>query len=188
MQYTYLCNRKDIRIYTHHLNIERIKEMNTLMYLGLDENKVQPVVKGLAQLLADFQVYYANLRGLHWNVKGKGFFNLHEAYEKFYNDAAAKVDEIAERILQLGARPENRYSEYLKVARLQEDGFEPEGKEGLETVLDNLSNLIKQERAIAKLAAEADDDATVGLMDGFLEGQEKNVWMIVAFLDKSYKK
>ena len=55
-------------------------------------------------------------------------------------------------------------------------------------MLDNLSNLIKQERAIAKLAAEADDDATVGLMDGFLEGQEKNVWMIVAFLDKSYKK
>ena len=51
--------------------------MNTLMYLGLDENKVQPVVKGLAQLLADFQVFYANLRGLHWNVKGKRFFSLH---------------------------------------------------------------------------------------------------------------
>jgi len=26
------------------------------------------------------------------------------------------------------------------------------------------------------------------LMDGFLAGQEKNVWMFVAFLDKSYKK
>ncbi len=90
--------------------------------------------------------------------------------------------------MQLGATPENRFSEYLKVATIKESGNEPEGKEGLETVLDNLSNLIKQERAIAKLAAEADDDATVGLMDGFLEGQEKNVWMIVAFLDKSYKK
>jgi len=162
--------------------------MNTLSYLGLDENKVQPVVKGLAQLLTDFQVFYANLRGLHWNVKGKRFFSLHAKYEELYNDAAEKVDEIAERLLQLGATPENRFSEYLKVATIKESGNEPEGKEGLETVLDNLSNLIKQERAIAKLAAEADDDATVGLMDGFLEGQEKNVWMIVAFLDKSYKK
>ena len=48
--------------------------MNTLSYLGLDENKIQPIVKGLAQLLADFQVFYANLRGLHWNVKGKLLF------------------------------------------------------------------------------------------------------------------
>ena len=84
------------------------------MYLGLDENKVQPVVKGLAQLLADFQVFYANLRGLHWNVKGKRFFSLHAKYEELYNDAAEKVDEIAERLLQLGATPENRFSEYLK--------------------------------------------------------------------------
>ncbi len=48
--------------------------MSTLKYLGLDEKKVQPVVEGLSQLLADFQVFYANLRGLHWNVKGKRFF------------------------------------------------------------------------------------------------------------------
>ena len=74
------------------------------------------------------------------------------------------------------------------MATIKESGNEPEGKEGVETVLDNLGNLIKQERAIAKLAADADDDATVGLMDGFLAGQEKNVWMFVAFLDKSYKK
>ena len=85
--------------------------MNTLSYLGLDENKVQPVVKGLAQLLADFQVFYANLRGLHWNVKGKRFFSLHAKYEELYNDAAEKVDEIAERLLQLGATPKNRFSE-----------------------------------------------------------------------------
>ncbi|MBF1577371.1 MAG: DNA starvation/stationary phase protection protein, partial [Prevotella shahii] len=38
--------------------------MNTLNYLGLDEKKVQPVVNGLSQLLADFQVVYTNLRGL----------------------------------------------------------------------------------------------------------------------------
>ena len=69
------------------------------MYLGLDGNKVQPVVKGLAQLLADYQVFYTNLRGLHWNVKGNRFFGLHAKYEELYNDAAEKVDEIAERLL-----------------------------------------------------------------------------------------
>ena len=68
--------------------------MKTLDVLGLDEKKVNGVVSALNQLLADFQVYYMNLRGLHWNVKGKGFFTLHAKYEELYNDAAAKVDVI----------------------------------------------------------------------------------------------
>ena len=70
--------------------------MNTLKYLGLNSEKVAPVVKALSQLLADYQVFYANLRGFHWNVRGKGFFMLHEHYENLYNDTANKVDEVAE--------------------------------------------------------------------------------------------
>ena len=50
-------------------------------------------------MLADLQVFYSNLRGFHWNVKGHGFFVLHSKYEELYNDAAEKVDEVAERIL-----------------------------------------------------------------------------------------
>ena len=134
--------------------------------------------------MADYQVFYANLRGLHWNVKGKGFFQLHAKYEGYYNDAAEKVDEIAERILQLGGTPENRFSEYLKVATLKEDGFTPAGGDGMRKVLDSLAVLIKQERHIVELASEAEDEVTVGLMDDFLAGQEKNVWMISAFLEE----
>ena len=37
-----------------------------------------------------------------------------------YNDTAEKVDEIAERILMLGGTPENKFSEYLKVAKVKE--------------------------------------------------------------------
>ena len=158
--------------------------MRTTNYLSLDEKKVSHVVVALNQLLADYQVFYANLRGLHWNVKGKGFFQLHAKYEAYYNDAAEKVDEIAERILQLGGTPENRFSEYLKVATLKEDGFTPAGGDGMRKVLDSLAVLIKQERHIVELASEAEDEVTVGLMDDFLAGQEKNVWMISSFLEE----
>lgn len=157
--------------------------MKTLDYLHLDNKKVNNVVNALSQLLADFQVYYTNLRGFHWNVKGKMFFGLHAQYEAYYNDAAEKIDEIAERILQLGGTPENRFSEYLKKATLKEDGFKPAGTEGMKKILDDLSVLIKQEREIAKLAGEAEDDVTVALMDDYLASQEKTVWMISALLE-----
>ena len=71
--------------------------MKTLNYIKLNESGVANVVSALHQLLADFQVYYTNLRGFHWNIKGHGFFVLHEKFESMYDDAAEKVDEIAER-------------------------------------------------------------------------------------------
>ena len=81
--------------------------MKNLEIIGLDESKVNKVKDALAQLLADYQIYYTNLRNLHWNVKGHKFFTMHSKYEELYNEAAAHVDEIAERILQLGAHPES---------------------------------------------------------------------------------
>ena len=81
------------------------------------------VVDALQQLLADYQVYYTNLRGFHWNVKGKDFFVLHEQYEKMYDDAAAKIDEIAERILMLDGVPAHNFSQYLQLAKVKETAY-----------------------------------------------------------------
>ena len=94
----YLCTReKKTRLSTtktHNI-------MKTLNFTGLNSELTLNVVNALAQLLADFQIHYTNLRNLHWNVRGHGFFIMHEKYEELYDDAAAKIDEIAERILQL---------------------------------------------------------------------------------------
>lgn len=158
--------------------------MKNLDYLKLDEVKVAAVVDSLNNLLANLQVYYANLRGSHWNVKGKGFFILHAKYEELYDDAAAKVDEVAERILQLGGVPENRPSVYTAAADVRESGNVPAGKDGILEVLDTTSLLIAKEREIAGLAGETGDNVTAALMDDYLKGQEKLVWMLLAFLEK----
>ena len=89
--------------------------MKTLEFIKLNESGANNVVASLQQLLADFQVYYTNLRGFHWNIKGHDFFVLHSQFEKMYDDTAEKVDEIAERILMLGGTPANKFSDYLKV-------------------------------------------------------------------------
>ena len=149
--------------------------MKTLNYIKLNESGVANVVSALHQLLADFQVYYTNLRGFHWNIKGHGFFVLHEKFESMYDDAAEKVDEIAERILMLGGVPENKFSEYLKVAKI---------KEVSDNILETYGYLIGEERKIIELANEAGDDVTADLMTGYLKEQEKMVWMLVAFSTK----
>ena len=156
--------------------------MNVLSITGLDANQVAPIVKGLQQLLADFQVYYANLRGYHWHVRGPQFFTLHSQFEKMYNEAAESVDEIAERILQLGATPENRFSQYLQKSQIKEQTGVSCASEIIPQILDSLKVLIAQERKIAALADEAGDIATGDLISDLLDEQEKSVWMISALL------
>jgi starvation-inducible DNA-binding protein len=65
------------------------------------------------QLLPNLQVFYMNARGIHWNMKGEKFFELHLKFEELYNDLVLKGDEVAERIFTLGYRPMHAYSDYI---------------------------------------------------------------------------
>lgn len=158
--------------------------MKTLNYIKLNEKEVSSVVASLQQLLADFQVYYTNLRGFHWNIKGHGFFVLHSKFEDLYNDAAEKVDELAERVLMLGGTPANKFSEYLKVAKVKEVDGVSNADEALNNILETYSYLIAEERKLLSLASEVNDEVTVALMNDYLKEQEKMVWMLVAYNSK----
>ncbi|MFV0402556.1 MAG: Dps family protein [Bacteroides graminisolvens] len=158
--------------------------MKTLNYIKLNEKEVSSVVASLQQLLADFQVYYTNLRGFHWNIKGHGFFVLHSKFEDLYNDAAEKVDELAERVLMLGGTPANKFSEYLKVAKVKEVDGVSNADEALNNILETYSYLIAEERKLLSLASEVNDEVTVALMSDYIKEQEKMVWMLVAYNSK----
>lgn len=94
--------------------------MKTLNLIGLDKEKSKELVNHLNDLLANYQIFYQNLRGFHWNVKGSNFFELHAKFEEYYNDAIEKVDEIAERVLTLEGTPLHSYSAYMKQAEIKE--------------------------------------------------------------------
>lgn len=155
--------------------------MKTLDFIKLDANTSMQTVEALQHLLADYQVFYTNLRGLHWHVKGKNFFVMHEQFENLYNNAAEKVDEIAERILMLDGIPAHNFSEYLKITGVKESGYVTDGDAGLKLVLDTYSHFIARERAILKLASEVGDESTVAMMSDYIKEQEKMVWMLVAY-------
>jgi len=67
--------------------------------IGLDAIKAKKLADLLNVLLANYQLFYINSRGFHWNIKGEKFFELHLKFEELYTDTQLKIDEIAERIL-----------------------------------------------------------------------------------------
>lgn len=152
--------------------------------IGIETSKAQELSKMLGQLLSEYQVFYANVRGFHWNIKGDKFFELHVKFEELYNDLNAKIDEIAERILTLGCAPEYRYSKYVAMASIIEVENTADGREDIENIVESMSVIIKQERSIMELAGEADDEGTAALMSDYIREQEKSIWMYTAYLNK----
>ncbi len=150
--------------------------------IGIDKEKANALSDKLNYLLADYQLFYQNLRGLHWNIKGKEFFELHLKFEELYDDAVIKVDEIAERILTLGGEPLHTFSDYLKASVIDEEKGITNGRTGVEIIVKNFSVLIQKEREILSLAAGADDEGTVSQMSDYITETEKTLWMLNAYL------
>ena len=150
--------------------------------LGLDKHKTEILVKELNVLLANFQIYYQNVRGLHWNIKGKNFFELHVKFEEFYTDAQEKVDLIAERILTLQGTPLHTFSDYEALAKVPVGKNISKDVEAVKLVVDSLSELLKIERAILGVSDQANDEGTNSMMSDFIAEQEKTLWMMNAWL------
>lgn len=150
--------------------------------IGIEKEKATELTKKLNQLLADYQMFYQNLRGLHWNIKGREFFELHLKFEELYDDAVLKIDEIAERILTLEGEPLHTFTDYINTSNIKEERSVTNGIEGVKIVVNNFSKIIIQERQILALAGEAEDEGTVSLMSDYISQTEKTLWMLNSYL------
>lgn len=151
--------------------------------IGLDHQESQKTAEHLNDLLANYQVFYMNLRGFHWNITGKKFFELHLKFEELYNDALIKVDEIAERVLTLSATPLHTFNNYLEVTEIKAAENVTDGEVAIDHILEALKTLLTKERAILSMAGDANDEGTASLMSDYIVEQEKLVWMLSAYQD-----
>ncbi|KFD38925.1 Dps family protein [Schleiferia thermophila] len=158
--------------------------MNNLSIIGLNKEKSQELAEKLNKLLANYSVFYMNVRGYHWNIRGDKFFELHLKFEELYNDLLVKIDEIAERILTLGHTPYHSYPTIIKNATVKIDENVTDGHQCVEGILGALKVIISQQRELLELSDEVNDEGTNALMSDYIREQEKLSWMYSAYLNK----
>ncbi|MDI1255084.1 MAG: DNA starvation/stationary phase protection protein [Flavobacterium sp.] len=150
--------------------------------IGLPIEQSEQLVLSLNKLLSNFQVYYQNLRGLHWNIRGKRFFDLHIKFEQLYGDAQLKIDEIAERVLTLGGIPLHTFEDYIANNQLRIGKAIHKDELAVQLIIDSLADLLKIEREILAQSGDVNDEGTNSMMSDFIKEQEKTVWMMKAWL------
>ncbi len=157
--------------------------MTTKNQIGLDKTKSKHLADNLNSLLANYMMFYQNTRGLHWNIKGDKFFELHLKFEELYTNLLVKVDEVAERILTLSAIPLHTFDDYINTAKITIVKNVSDGKKGVQTILEAFEIIIIEQRELLKLSADAGDEGTNALMSDYIREQEKLVWMYSSYLN-----
>lgn len=157
-----------------------MKELN----LNLDGKKLKNVVGRLNILLANYTIYYQNLRNFHWNITGINFFVLHEQFETLYNEARENIDLIAERIRTLKSMPETRMSKYLEMGTIREDHGMKSDMAMVSKLIEDHNALILNLRDTIEMAQSASDEGTVDVVSSILASLEKNSWMLDSWMNR----
>ena len=153
--------------------------------IGLPIAESEMIVDKLNGLLSSYQVFYQNLRGIHWNIRGKRFFDLHVKFEELYNDAQLQVDLIAERILTVGGKPLHTFEDYIKNNQILIGKDISNDEKAVHLIVNSLSGLLKIEREILEESANISDEGTNAMMSDLIKSQEKTIWMMNAYLEET---
>lgn len=147
----------------------------------------ESVRKAMCELLnarlADAIDLMLQTKQAHWNVKGPQFFSLHQLFDKVNEVAAEGVDDVAERLVELGGTADGTLPTVSKKTTLPAI---PNGAVAAEVHLTalvaSLSAFGKGARAAIDVAAKAGDADTADLFTEISRENDKYLWMVEAHL------
>jgi starvation-inducible DNA-binding protein len=148
--------------------------------LGLDQKVCQASVSAMQTILADTITMRDLYKKSHWQVTGPHFYQLHLLFDKHFGEQVELVDELAERIQQLGGVSVAMgadAAEMTQIPRPPKDREMPAAQ--ITRLLEAHEMILRSARAAAKKAAEMGDDGTNDLLvSDVIRTNEMQVWFL----------
>ena len=149
----------------------------------LSETIRTKAVELLNARLADTIDLETQTKQAHWNVKGPHFIALHELFDKINEDVEDYVDDIAERVVQLGGVAEGTARMVAKRSSLPEyPANSVDGRSHVEALSSALAAFGKSARKAITDANELGDLDTADLFTEVSRGIDKWLWFVEAHL------
>jgi starvation-inducible DNA-binding protein len=148
--------------------------------IGLDADAREQVCAFLNVLLADIATLRDLYKKSHWHVGGPTFYQLHLLFDKHYEEQAALVDLLAERIQILGGVSVAMAHDIAETTRIERP---PRGREEVPVIISRLLEahelILKDTREKAGKASDLGDDGTNDLLvSNVLRTNEMQVWFV----------
>jgi starvation-inducible DNA-binding protein len=134
----------------------------------------------LQPLLFDLIALSLQGKQAHWNVVGSHFQSVHAQLDQIVDDAREWADDVAERIVTIGAPASGQAPSIAQQSSLD---TLPEGaimdKQAISLICDRVGMVASRARHTANLLGDL-DLASQDLILGILQGLEKHLWMLRA--------
>ncbi|WP_210359469.1 Dps family protein [Sphingomonas beigongshangi] len=139
-------------------------------------------IAALQQTLTELQQLQLQTKQAHWNVSGTLFYPLHELLQEHYEGVGKYADEVAERLLAIGASADGRANTIVRTSRVPEitGGFIDDGQvivwfaRNYRVVSDEVGQGIK--------ATEDGDPTTSNLLQEVQHAIDKYQWQMRAMI------
>ncbi|MFI5134888.1 MAG: Dps family protein [Chitinophagales bacterium] len=152
--------------------------------IGISDKNLKNIATLLNTLLADEVVLYIKTRQAHWNYEGDNFHEMHKFFESQYEQLDEIMDDVAERVRQLGHFASGSLKDYVSLARLMEDKTSfSDQKASVSSLLNDHETLIRIIRSdVTETNDKYKDLGTADFLTGLMEQHEKMAWMLRAYL------
>jgi starvation-inducible DNA-binding protein len=151
--------------------------------IGISTEDRANIANALSRVLADSYMLYLKTHNFHWNVTGPMFQTLHIMFMEQYTELWNALDNIAERIRALGHFAPGTYARFVELSSIKEEAGVPNAQEMIRQLVDGQEALIRTVREAFKIADEANDQPSAGMLSDRMEIHEKNAWMLRSFLE-----
>jgi starvation-inducible DNA-binding protein len=139
-------------------------------------------IAALQQALIELQQLQLQTKQAHWNVSGTLFYPLHELLQDHHDGVAKYADEVAERLLAIGASADGRANTIVRTSRVPEmpGGFIDDAQ--VITCFAANYRVVSDEIGQGIKASEDGDPTTSNLLQEVQHAIDKYQWQMRAMI------
>ncbi len=150
--------------------------------IGLNPSDLKKLVQSIREVLSDTVMLSVKIRGFHWNVVGKDFWELHELFELQYKALNDAADVLAERIRALGEKSPGSFIEFTRLSQIKEVDGLLSPNQMIEQLIKDHESTIQRIREHVKNLQETNDFESIDMLTGRLYEHGKFAWMVRSYL------
>ncbi|MEO1252125.1 MAG: DNA starvation/stationary phase protection protein [Pseudomonadota bacterium] len=145
---------------------------------GIEREDRKKLAEQMGKVLASSYVLYHKTHAYHWNITGPLFYSVHKLTDEQYEDLAAAIDDIAERIRAIGFQTPVGLGSYLKDSVIEDTDTLPNAGDMIRQLADDNQAIASQLRDAVMEAEKVDDVYTADLLTARVGAHEEASWML----------